>query len=213
MVVAGALLGGADLAAVDARLTLERWRAESRRGRDEWHAVDGRLRLARRLAPGDAGFESRTAELLAWWVLGVPAAAPARRAAIERAREHQLRALGIRPTWGHGWARLAEIEYLAGSPVERVAGLLERAMTLAPWEPGVQLAVNRLAMAVWDELPETARTAVERNVVRAAAIDGDFDALAVVALHHGRLEWLERRVAGFPERVRGIQTLRHRARR
>ncbi len=189
--VLASVIGLADLVADDARDTLAAWRAAGRTGSgDEWAAVNARLRRARDLAPRDAGHRAAVAELLTWWLIAAPPTEARRARVIAAARAEQLAALAQRPTWAMAWARLAELDYLAGNEARAIAPLLVQAEALGPFEPGVQLVAARVGMGLWDALSEGERAMVERAVRRSVESRSNLAALVLLALHHGRHDWL-----------------------
>lgn len=118
---------------------------------DQWQrAVDG-LRAALRLAPrdpslwGSLGFaydvDSTTFVRSGKWHVYD-----------EYALIHFRQAVSLRPTSPYSWAGVAVMKYRLGQLDEELSRALASAMRLGPWEPGVQMMVSELGLALWDRL-------------------------------------------------------------
>ena len=189
--VLAAVLGAADLAADNARSTLSGWRDSGRMGNGQgWASLAARLQLARRIEPRDAGHRAAIAELLSWWLIAALPETRSRTEVLRAARAEQLAALARRPTWAMAWARLADLDYLAGRGARDVFPALERAAALGPFEPGVQFVIGRVGLGLWDGLDPAQRGLVEEAVRRSLASGSNRRPFALLALHHGRVEWL-----------------------
>jgi hypothetical protein len=70
----------------------------------------------------------------------------------KRALEHIRQAIYLRPSWPYAWALLALIKYQSSGIDAEAAEALNRAMTLGPWEPTVQLTIAEIGLASWKDL-------------------------------------------------------------
>jgi len=158
----------ADIASVQARLSMAGWEAQQQAGPvEDWQRAYDRLRLAHRLNPLSADYSADLGRLLEWRAWQHAPGSPAYGRYREQANSLYLEAVAKRPSWGFGWAHLAENQLLRGidDPIYRTA--LEKAIVLAPWEPAVQRKVAWMGMASWPSLPESTRASIRENVQRA----------------------------------------------
>jgi hypothetical protein len=65
---------------------------------------------------------------------------------------------------------------------------LEKAIVLAPWEPGVQLKVAWIGMAAWDDLPNPMRVIVEDSIRRTVDTDSNLIDAVRLAVQY---DWLD----------------------
>jgi hypothetical protein len=77
---------------------------------------------------------------------------------------HFRRALELRPVSANTWANLLMQRYLSGDTGAEFQVALARAAQLGPHEPQVQAVLADYGLAVFDELPEANRLAVESAV-------------------------------------------------
>lgn len=100
-------------------------------------------------------------------------------AAFEVAVNHYRRAVALRPAWPYGWADLAMVKLEQGRFDGELALAMERATTLGPWEPGVQLSIASRGLNAWDELPDNLRGIVRLTVER--GIERDWKPIVALA--------------------------------
>lgn len=154
----------------------------------EWHAARDRLRFAVRLTPLNADYAADLGRLMEWaaWRHGPDdeRGIQFRRAAVVQYSKVALR----RPSWGYGWAHLAESRLLGEGADAGFRHALLKAIELAPWEPQVQRKVAWLGMAAWGELPPDLRDLVRHNVSRAVSLDVHRDEIIRLAFQY---EWLD----------------------
>jgi hypothetical protein len=106
-----------------------------------------------------------------------------------RASQFYAEAIGKRPSWGFAWAHYAKNQLLSGNRDSKFMVALEKAMLLAPWEPGVQLEVAWMGMATWSEQPALIRNLVEESIRRTVNLEGDLEEIALLAIQY---DWLDR---------------------
>jgi hypothetical protein len=97
-------------------------------------------------------------------------------------------AINKRPSWGFGWARLAQNRLLQGLEDPIYLYSLQKAMDLAPWEPAVQRKVAWMGMASWSSLPESMRSDVRSTVQRALELSTFSDEVVRIAIQY---DWTE----------------------
>lgn len=111
-------------------------------------------------------------------------------------------ALVLRPVSPFPWAAYADALYRRGDTGKTFEAALERAVTLGPAEPGVQYRVALYGLAVYDEINESTRRAVDRAV--AAGLRRDPQEVMTIAQRRGRLDIACRLLAG--NEARSVQT-------
>ena len=106
-----------------------------------------------------------------------------------RASQFHGEAIGKRPSWGYAWAHYAENQLLLGNRGDDFLFALEKAIVLAPWEPGVQLKVAWIGMAAWDRSAESyARAIVEESIRRTVETDDNYIEAVRLAI---QFRWVE----------------------
>lgn len=181
----------ADLASTRARLTMVDWEQQQRAGStEEWQRAYDRLRLARRLNPLSADYSADLGRLLEWQAWQYPPGSRAYDDYRAEADGMYLEAVDKRPSWGFGWAHLAENRLLRGIEERSFRLALEKAMALAPWEPGVQRKVAWMGMASWPSLPESTRAGVRDAVRRALELSVYSDEIVRLSIQYGWTEEL-----------------------
>jgi hypothetical protein len=180
----------ANLADVSTHAWMREWEEQMLVGEPgDWHSAYERLKLARRLNPLNADYSAdlgRLMEWQAWRYLPESAEGMNYRA---RADFFYREAIGKRPIWGFAWAHFAENRLLSGNRDGEFMMALEKAIRLAPWEPGVQRKVAWMGMATWAEQPPLMRRLVEESVARTVTGGGDVEELARLAIQY---DWLHR---------------------
>jgi len=73
-------------------------------------------------------------------------------------------ALTLRPTSSFTWARLADLRYRTGDTGPQFQDYLRRAAQMGPSDPEIQRAGAFLGLAVYDEISEPTRAAVDRLI-------------------------------------------------
>lgn len=185
-----ALLGGiADLARATANVWMRNWEKQGHVGSvDEWTTVYERLSLARRLNPFSADASADLGRLMAWRSLGHAARRAPYESSLSRAAQFYAESIEKRPSWGYAWAHYAESRLLLGDRGDGFLLALERAILLAPWEPGVQRKAVWIGLAAWNDLPEHLRDLVRENVGRSIAFDPQLDEVVRLAI---QFDWLD----------------------
>ena len=175
----------ANLAGAPVRMAMAEWEVQQRPGsEDDWQRAFSRLRLARRLNPLSADHSADLGRLLEWRAWQV---APGSRDYTwyrERADKMYMEAVNKRPSWGFGWAHLAENKFLLGNRGESFYFALDKAMTLGPWEPGVQRKVIWMGMASWPDLSETMHSNIRDTVQRAVDLSIYTDEIVKLAIQY-----------------------------
>ena len=134
------MLGIADLASVSANVWMRGWEDQGyMRDPAQWDDAYRRLSLARGLNPLSADHSADLGRLMDWQSLRQSLGCA--EYATDRARAGHCHAEAIvkRPTWGYAWAHYAENQLLMGNQGDDFLLALEKAIVLAPWEPGVQI--------------------------------------------------------------------------
>jgi hypothetical protein len=188
--IAGVVGVGA-LAAGSAGLAMNRWQDAGRiTSSDAWTDSYTRMRLALRLDPFSADHSADLGHLYAWqaWQQSL-GSSETRKYRLEALKQYR-KAVTKRPTWGFGWAHVAQQHLLLGAM--EVSGLdaIEKAVRVSPWEARVQHKILWIGFALWDELPEKTRATVRRTLERAVRIDNDIAGLIRLAHDHGRVDMI-----------------------
>jgi hypothetical protein len=179
----------ADLASVRARLSMADWELQRHVGPvEDWHRAYDRLRLARRLNPLSADYSADLGRLLEWQAWQSPPGSHAYDEYRARADRMYLEAVNKRPSWGFGWAHLAENRLLRGIEDQNFRFPLEKAMALAPWEPVVQRKIAWMGMTSWPTLPESTRSNVRNTVQRALDLSVYSDEIVRLSIQY---DWNE----------------------
>jgi len=156
----------------------------------QWDTAYGRLSLARRLNPLSADYSADLGLLMDWQSLRQSPESAKFAAYRVRASQFHGEAIGKRPSWGYAWARYAEDQLLLGKRGDDFVLALEKAIVLAPWEPGVQLKVAWIGMASWGRLPNRVRGLVEESVRRTVETDSNLIELVRLAIQYSWLDYL-----------------------
>lgn len=187
-VVAGALVVGA-LAAGTAGLALQTWQETGRVSTPAaWRDARDRLWLARRLDPFSADHSADLGHLYAWQAWQHPVSGREARAYRLEALRHYREAVAKRPTWGFGWAHVAEQHLLLGAMDDVGFDALEKAARFAPWEGRVQHKVVWMGLGLWDDVPTGTRGTVLGALERAVRVDNGVAGLIRLAHGHERLD-------------------------
>jgi hypothetical protein len=184
-------LSVAELAGVSARGWMRQWEEQRQSGDSrDWESAYARLSLAHGLNPLSADYSADLGRLMEWRAWHQLSAGDDGGPDRERAGRFYQQALGNRPSWGFAWAHYAENRLLAGYRDEEFRQALEKAMTLAPWEPVVQRKIAWMGMAAWDDLPPATRKSVEQSVRRTLTMESRFDDIVRLAVQYDWLNYL-----------------------
>lgn len=184
-------LGVANLANVSTHEWMREWEERRLVGEPkDWDTAYQRLKLARHLNPLNADYSMDLGRLMEWqaWRYSPENAESMKYRA--RASQFYSEAIGKRPSWGFAWAHYAENRLLSGTRDGKFMIALEKAMLLAPWEPGVQRKVAWMGMATWAEQPAVMRRSVEESIRRTVNMEGDVEELARLAIQYNWLDQL-----------------------
>lgn len=154
----------------------------------QWDAAYKRLILARHLNPLSADFSADLGRLMDWQSLRHSPESAKYAAYRARASQFHREAIGKRPSWGYAWAHYAENQLLRGNRGYEFLQALDKAIVLAPWEPGVQRKVAWMGLATWGSLPEYSRVMVKESIRRTVELDRYLDEVARLAV---QFEWLD----------------------
>ena len=170
--VAALLQGFGALAGGGARVWMDEWEARGAAGdARQWQSAVDRLSLARRLRPLDAESSADLGRLMEWRSWQERPGSDAFRASRASAGAFYREAISRRPGWGYAWAHYAENLFVQGSTGPEFQRALDKAIALAPWEPGVQRKVAWMGMAAWGSLPAALQAAVRETVARGVTLD------------------------------------------
>ena len=161
--------GLSDFYVQSASQEIERWEARSSRG-NEWLRAMEYLEKSLRYAPHSAW---PLEELAALHLRRVRLATqPELALASARAAYVNLReALVERPTSPFAWANLALAKLYLDEVDGELFEALGRAAELGPWEPGAQLTVVFVGLAVWHKANASQRQMIVASLQRAATRD------------------------------------------
>ena len=166
------VLGIADLASVSANVWMRGWEEQGYISDPaQWDSAYRRLSLARRLNPLSADYSADLGRLMDWQSLRQSPESAKYAAYRARASQFHGEAIGKRPSWGYAWAHYAENQLLQGNRGYEFLQALDKAIVLAPWEPGVQRKVAWMGLATWDDLPEHLRVMVKESIRRTVELD------------------------------------------
>jgi hypothetical protein len=183
------ILGIADLASVSARIWMRGWEEQGYMSDlAQWDDAYRRLSLARRLNPLSADYSADLGRLMDWQSLRRSPESAEYVAYRARASRFHGEAIGKRPGWGYAWAHYAENRLFLGNRGDDFLLALEKAIVLAPWEPGVQLKVAWIGMAAWDDLPNPMRVIVEDSIRRTVDTDSNLIDAVRLAVQY---DWLD----------------------
>lgn len=76
-----------------------------------------------------------------------------------------------RPVSPYVWSNIAVVKFHSGELDQEFSNALQRAVTLGPWEPIIQLTVADIGLGAWDKLGPATRKAVVEQIQRAAHTD------------------------------------------
>jgi len=182
-------LGIADLASVSANVWMRGWEEQGYISDSaQWNSAYRRLSLARRLNPLSADYSADLGRLMDWQSLRQSPESAKYVAYRARASQFHGEAIGKRPSWGYAWAHYAENQLLLGNRGDDFLFALEKAIVLAPWEPGVQLKVAWIGMAAWDNMPSRTRVIVEESIRRTVETDDNYIEAVRLAIQY---RWVE----------------------
>jgi tetratricopeptide (TPR) repeat protein len=179
-----ALRGLADWRSARGRSDIRTWtQGRAVQSREQWQRAVDALREALRLAPQDpALWES----LGFAYGIGARNFVPAGESSVytEFALIYFRQASALRPTSPYSWAGIAVMKYRLEQLDEEFRRAFSSVMRLGPWEPGLQLIISDLGLALWDTLDPQLRGEVRENWRRTAVRQAD--QLAQLAINHGR---------------------------
>jgi hypothetical protein len=185
--------GVADLYGMRGRAYLERWeRQEAPPG--ETALADARIafEVARFLEPRDPRLAQDFGRALEWRAFRKDSADPRARAALSQALAQFRLATILRPMWPYSWAAIASVKLRLQEFDAELARAVERAVTLGPWEPEVQLAIARVRLLGAELLPTETRNLAQlalrrtlrvqaKNVIPLAVQLGEQDLIQALA--------------------------------
>lgn len=167
VIISAARIGAADLLSGYARNELSAWSISA--ARPEPSAVDNvsrALDVARMIAPGNPDHLEDMARL-ALVRSGMSGISEPERS--KRLRDGLLlirQAIALRPVSSYSWTTLLLLKRELAEYDPEFRHGLERAVTLGPWEPGVQSIVADVGSSAWAALPKVEQEMVRKNFVR-----------------------------------------------
>jgi len=183
------VLGTADLANNTASVWMRGWEKQGYvNDTKKWNLAHGRLSLAHRLNPLNADYSANLGRLMDWQSLQYSPVSAEHNNYRVRASQYYRESVGKRPSWGYAWAHYAESLLLLGNRGVEFLQALEKAIVLAPWEPGVQRKVVWIGLATWADLPEHLRAMVKESVHRTIELDLHLDEVVRLAI---QFDWLD----------------------
>jgi hypothetical protein len=165
--------GLADLASMRARHDVTAWVEKGTvPGEEAFNRTLDSLRAAARLTPEDQTLQESIGVA---YDLAQTSVDPSLRwnAYAEYALLHFRLAANRQPTSPYASANLARIKYRLGQIDRELFGALDRAMTLGPWEPGVQLIASELGLLLWQKLDAPQQARMKENWSRTAFRQAD----------------------------------------
>lgn len=196
--------GIADLYGMRGRAYLERWERQAT-APEETALADAHdaFAIATFLEPRDPRLAQDLGRVLEWRAFRRDPADPQVRAALREALARFRLATRLRPMWPYSWAAIASMKLRLQELDGELARAVERAVTLGPWEPEVQLAVARVRLLGADLLPTETRDLAQlalrrtlrvqaKNIIPLAVQLGEQDLVQSLAENdEGTLELLE----------------------
>lgn len=144
----------AELHSMQARYRIDTWLSGQARWRlPEWLEAREGLRAAVAITPDNATLHDYLAALHMLRGRQAWADETLRHAFYGEAREHQRRALALRPSHGNGWAALAQAEYALEHCSSPQWEAWRKALHFGPYEPPVQVTLADLALACQGRAP------------------------------------------------------------
>ena len=205
-------LGIADLAGVSANVWMRGWeKQEYVTDPAQWDYAYSRLSLARSMNPLSADYSADLGRLMDWQSLRQSPGSARFTAFRQHASQFHAEALRKRPGWGYAWAHYAENQLLLGNRGGDFLLALEKAIVLAPWEPGVQIKIAWIGMASWDDLPSRMRRIFETSILRTVQANDKFVDTVRLAVQYDWLEYLkpmihtQRQVAQFKHVLQQVE--------
>jgi tetratricopeptide (TPR) repeat protein len=121
---------------------------------DDWQRALASIKEAEAVLPGDAGIQDMLGALYGMEAARVWEDQPARMAAYEQAKVHQLNSVRLRPNLPQGWANLALTEYVLGEPIDVIAKAWREARRLGPYEQGTRNTLLNVTLGFWEQAPD-----------------------------------------------------------
>jgi hypothetical protein len=185
------VLGIADLASVSANVWMRGWEDQGYVSDPvQWDDAYSRLSLAHSMNPLSADHSADLGRLMDWQSLRQSPDGAKFTALREHASQFHAEAIGKRPSWGYAWAHYAENQLLLGNRGDDFLLALEKAIVLAPWEPGVQIKIAWIGMATWADLPERMRVVVKESIRRTVEANENFIDTVRLAIQYDWLDYL-----------------------
>jgi len=162
------IIGIADLYGVRGRTYLERWEQQPTLP-TETALADAEIAfaIATWLDPRNPHLVQDAGRALEWRALGRDPLDPKVRAELHDALAQFRLATSRRPMWPYSWAAIAAIKLKLQAFDTELERAVERAVTLGPWEPEVQLAIARIRLLGADLLPSRTRDLAQLALRRA----------------------------------------------
>ena len=204
LAVLGIAWGWADLAANSTRVAMDGWATSKGPMLLSWPEAYQRLNRARTVNPLRADYSADLGRLLAWQAWFKPTDVRHGLAYRTRAVGYYAEALRKRPSWGYGWASLAEMKALAGHLEADTYRDLEVAIELWPFERRVQTKIIWLGFATWDHLTTGQRIKVTQTLHKLARNDPSIGDIIRIAVQYGRQNELQSSLA-FPQQMDELQ--------
>ena len=145
-----------------------------------WEQAQRYLWLASRLAPFDPqilGDQGRLYDSRASATQASDASTE-----YERALGFYRQALALRPAWPYAWVDIAGLKIAQQRLDAEYLHAVQQALTLGPWQTKVQASIAFGGLMVWDMLPATLQTGVEKTIARGLLNDSRL--MMTVAKHY-----------------------------
>ncbi|MBF0294534.1 MAG: hypothetical protein HQL96_05040 [Magnetococcales bacterium] len=169
--------GLAGLYAVPADRILEAWQADEKPLPPGDRSLETALEYLLRaisLDPGNAAHHYRMARLYHLRAADAPPGSEEIEKWRTMAEESYHRVVYLRPSWGHGWINLAQVQVQGGRISPETVQALLRGWRLAPGSLYVRKSFIRLGFALWQNLNGLEREEVLQEVERLLADHGEF---------------------------------------
>lgn len=166
-ILSAARIGVADLLSRQVRDEMYAWSAATTQP-DEAAITDvaGQLALARMLSPDNPDHYEDLANLALIRASRLDFNNHARSVQLTDGLALIRKAIALRPASSHGWAILLLLKRERAEFDAEFRQALARAITLGPWEPGIQQIVADVGMSAWAVLPLAEQEIVRENFVR-----------------------------------------------
>ena len=176
--------GVADVYGFLARSELESWQQPA--SEQQWQDALGNGLKALEFEPGNPDHLDTVGRIYLYRARS-PAIDEVRRGVARiNAAAYIRRALRQRPGWPYSWANLVLAKLQLKQIDAEFSHAIERAVTLGPWEPWVQLVIVEAGLSSWEQLDTHTRALIVEEIDR--ALKTQLQAMMAKAKRYGMLD-------------------------